>query len=722
MSPEREEGLFETVFLESPGPPWKGLGGSVAVHLVIVPLLVLGLSQGTSPRAVRRPILVSPVYRFDMVTLQLPKDLLQKPPLPSQVEIADDRRAVPRPALGAPAPERPAPAPAAAAAAASPAPGPDSGAPKPAPRAFTAPPERARAAAAPGEIAAPPEMRTAAAKLPAATMQMTMPGPPKTPPKAFTPPPERAPAQRAQSEIAAPPSLRAEAAKLPVASMQMVTPGPPKAPVRAFTPPPPRADRTETTEVVILQPPMVRTETARLSNMPLPSITMVAPAPPKPRRVFDVGSLERRRQMPANPDPGPLPEPPGMSNSANAIRPRDLTVAEPKLTVNAAPPPMQVMQAPEGRTAGAGGPVVAAPGNLVMASSKPVPAQATVEVPAVIAPPRGDGGTGIGGGAGGGSGAGGATGQGVRGGAGGAAASGGARAAAGAGGPGGGSAAGVGGTTRPAAGAGGAAGTGGGAGGAAGAGGAGTGTTRPGGSGAGGPGTVADGTGTAPRGQGTAAGMDGKGSGAASGTGRGTTAGGGTGGTGPGGVPEGIVGDYGPPIRIVHPTGGRHDVTIIHSGVDQILPEARGLLDGDPIYTVYLNVGWRREWVMHYCEPRPPKAAGAEKQVGGVVSLSAEPIQELRPPYPLTTVVPPQLIIPALPPPQPGVLPGRRKPLIFYGYLDGKGMLAGMKQKGTDEPEAAAKIIKSFESWEMRPAGKDSGPVRVQVILVVPLH
>jgi hypothetical protein len=170
------------------------------------------------------------------------------------------------------------------------------------------------------------------------------------------------------------------------------------------------------------------------------------------------------------------------------------------------------------------------------------------------------------------------------------------------------------------------------------------------------------------------------------------------------------------PIKIVHPSSGKHDVTIIHSGGEQMLPEARGLLEGDPVYTVYLNVGWTREWILHFCVPRegPPQP----KPVGGVVTLGGA-AAEVKPPYPLVTLAPPQSILPPPPPIPLSQAERRRLHMLFHGFLGPNGKFQTLRQRATTESEAGAQVLEHLESWEMRPATRDGLPVRVQVIVVV---
>ncbi len=392
----------------------------------------------------------------------------------------------------------------------------------------------------------------------------------------------------------------------------------------------PTESRPQNEAVLILQPLIVLPPPMNLPDIAMPTITMVAPAPAKERKVFDVGSIQKVRSMPKISDPGPLPEPPELMVSTNVIRPRQLNVLFPKLPVYTAPLPMQTIQAPDLQAVSAGGTVVEMPTNLVVSSSKAIPARETITLPAVIIPPKGGTGTDVAGGQ----------------------------------------------------------------------------AQLP---------SSVDGVAAGSIGQSksreAAVGSE-KANGPAEANVK-PELGGGTGG---GKVAGNAAAEVSAPIRIVHPVNGRHNVTIVQSGLEQILPEARGLLKGDPVYTVYLKVGWTKEWVMHYCLPREGPAA--PKQVGGVVSLSSP--KEVLPPYPIITLAPLQRLASQLLE-IPGTTISKRAPQLFSGYLNTKGELEGMKREGGEESVLGEMILKALDSWKMRPATRGDEATRVQVILVVPV-
>ena len=152
--------------------------------------------------------------------------------------------------------------------------------------------------------------------------------------------------------------------------------------------------RLQTSAAMILQPLVLTMQPAKLPEMEMPTITMVSPTPPKKRIVFDVGSLQQKPSMPKIVDPGTLPEPPQITVSSAPIRPLYTGVVNPKLPVYLGPPSMQTIEVKDKSSFSAGGPIVEAPTNVVMISSKPVPAREIVTVAGVIAMPKGGIGTG----------------------------------------------------------------------------------------------------------------------------------------------------------------------------------------------------------------------------------------------------------------------------------------------------------------------------------------
>ncbi|MGE5487430.1 MAG: hypothetical protein ACM3ZB_06385 [bacterium] len=216
-------------------------------------------------------------------------------------------------------------------------------------------------------------------------------------------------------------------------------------------------------------------------------------------------------------------------------------------------------------------------------------------------------------------------------------------------------------------------------------------------------------------GGGTLAGSDaGSGRGFGAGTGSGTGSGAGTvQGTGSGegaGTAEGGLDDFGSAeflaaveaTRKVNPSDGIFDVVVQSSSPEGFTASA-GVLSGKPVYSVYLKVGAKRDWILQYCIPAAdqerPKASGM------VVSLSSP--KKLSAPFPLVTYRP----------------PARRattRYLTLHGYISAEGRFEDLGVFGVHDPWHAAAALVALKRWEFRPATADGKPSRVEILLAIP--
>lgn len=177
---------------------------------------------------------------------------------------------------------------------------------------------------------------------------------------------------------------------------------------------------------------------------------------------------------------------------------------------------------------------------------------------------------------------------------------------------------------------------------------------------------------------------------------------GGSGGDGLGlAVPPGFTGA---PLRMIHPSNGVFDIVVVQSSAIGALPDGADMLSGRPIYTVYLQVGAPKEWILQYCIPN----AAGPMQAGNIVELgNPEPV---RAPYPMVTVRPPQ--------------DWRHGAdyMLVHGFLDASGRFRDLQVlPGHEAGDAMASALLQFLGyWEFRPAVLDGRPVTVEVILAVP--
>jgi hypothetical protein len=214
----------------------------------------------------------------------------------------------------------------------------------------------------------------------------------------------------------------------------------------------------------------------------------------------------------------------------------------------------------------------------------------------------------------------------------------------------------------------------------------------------------------------------GRGDGGSGGTGPGGT-GSGAGGTGagrsgsgagasPGGSGAGVAtaGSFGPainytaPIRIEHPSNGVYDIVVVQSSSQGAFPESAGALTGRPVFTVYLQVGAPKSWIMQYCVPREvdagPRIAGGAVYIGNATPLKA--------PFPLLTVLPPVTMLP------------RTSYIMVHGFLDKSGLFKDLTVLRAPDGGIAELLLPQLAQWVFRPATRDGVPVIVEVLLAIP--
>jgi len=128
------------------------------------------------------------------------------------------------------------------------------------------------------------------------------------------------------------------------------------------------------------------------------------------------------------------------------------------------------------------------------------------------------------------------------------------------------------------------------------------------------------------------------------------------------------------------------------------------VLSGQPVYTVYLQVGAPKAWVLQYCLPR--EAASAPKVVGGAVNIGNP--SPLKAPFPLVTLLPPVTMLP------------RSGYIIVHGSLDTQGQFKDLVV--VRAPNAAMKelIMPELLKWHFRPAVRDGAPIAVEILLAIP--
>jgi hypothetical protein len=241
--------------------------------------------------------------------------------------------------------------------------------------------------------------------------------------------------------------------------------------------------------------------------------------------------------------------------------------------------------------------------------------------------------------------------------------------------------------------------------------------------GSGGKGGTGEGSGTGgPGGRGSGTGGSGTGGQGSRGTGSGGsgTGGGGTGGTGSGGTGIGSGGSGGAQllalgmpssmpssvsVRIVEPVNSVADI-VVQSTASHVVPEAAGILSGKPVYTVYLRMATRKEWMLQYCKP-----ASRDRQAetrGGVVYLGAD--APVKAPYLIVRRTPPITLEP------------RANSILVHGLLDVTGRLKDLAIVRESDRPLQEEILPYLQEWEFRPGTQDGRPVLLEILLVIPTN
>ena len=157
------------------------------------------------------------------------------------------------------------------------------------------------------------------------------------------------------------------------------------------------------------------------------------------------------------------------------------------------------------------------------------------------------------------------------------------------------------------------------------------------------------------------------------------------------------------PIRTVHPNTGVFDI-VVQSSSSDAWPDTIGLLSGKPVYTVYLQVGTQKDWVLQYC--RPAEVERALQAAGNVVQLGSPP--PIKAPYPLVTVIPPRPLQPVA------------DYFLVHGFLERGGRFKALRLVRESSRELREQLFPFLEQWEFRPGTRDGLPVLLEILLMIP--
>jgi hypothetical protein len=153
----------------------------------------------------------------------------------------------------------------------------------------------------------------------------------------------------------------------------------------------------------------------------------------------------------------------------------------------------------------------------------------------------------------------------------------------------------------------------------------------------------------------------------------------------------------------VQPSNSVFDIVVVQSSEMEAFPESTAKLTGRPIYTVYVPVGTRKEWVLQYCIPRSSEPL---MQQGNVVRLGNP--APVKPPYPLVTFRP------------SGMVQQGSSYILIHGFVDAGGRFKDLDVLRSANSQTSQMVLSCLALWEFRPATRDGVPVLVEILLAIP--
>jgi hypothetical protein len=164
------------------------------------------------------------------------------------------------------------------------------------------------------------------------------------------------------------------------------------------------------------------------------------------------------------------------------------------------------------------------------------------------------------------------------------------------------------------------------------------------------------------------------------------------------------------PIRdrtIVHAEDGQFDLLVTQTALSDVFADARGLLRGARIETVYIQVGSHKEWILQYCESAEPGKTPNAKREDGVFVLDESPAG-VSAPFPAITVRPPSPVMP------------KAAYVVVHGFINPAGEFEDLEVVGNRFASLMPMLKPSLSKWRFRPASRNGKPVQVEVLLLIP--
>jgi hypothetical protein len=148
--------------------------------------------------------------------------------------------------------------------------------------------------------------------------------------------------------------------------------------------------------------------------------------------------------------------------------------------------------------------------------------------------------------------------------------------------------------------------------------------------------------------------------------------------------------------RIILPKDGRYGVVVSGSSQAVPYPETVGALSGKMVYTVYLNVGLHKKWILQYCLT---KESASSIPRGSSTAVDA--------PWPFLIFRPDHLEQPS-------------DYVIVHGQIDKDGRFDQLAMVFPEQFDQKDLLINSLKLWAFRAASRDRVATAVEVLLIIP--
>lgn len=150
-------------------------------------------------------------------------------------------------------------------------------------------------------------------------------------------------------------------------------------------------------------------------------------------------------------------------------------------------------------------------------------------------------------------------------------------------------------------------------------------------------------------------------------------------------------------IQLKLPRDGNFGVVVSGSSAAASYPESSGALSGKLVYTVYLRVGQKKNWILQYCLPK-------------MSTVSAKPAEEARAsleaPWPYYIVRPENA--------------GDTEYALVHGMVTLAGKLDQLSVVFPQDLSGKDILLQSLQQWTFRPAKQNGEVTAVEVLLIIP--